>query len=764
MTAWQYTPMALPQALAAILCLIAFVVVMRRRETGALARSLLLMLASHIFWAGAGALEFTATTLWAKILLSQISYIGIVLGPYALLHFTHAYIHDGASPPRIWRVVSGVAAIVILGACWTNSAHGLLWQRVTLVERYDHPFANYERGPFFWVTVGYCYSFMLASSVRLIRHTLRIGGIFSRQSFIILAATLAPWLTSLAYVLRLGPAPELDHTPVGLAFTGLLLTLAVARLRLFEVAHVPSEILFARVPDPVLVIGRDNHLLRANSAAQDRLGLSSDRFGEPLEQALNKEPGLVPTLIERPNEPRWKTIRQVGEVWWEIESGPVGAKSRCRLVLLRDITDQKNTEKRLADALARAEQLRVEADAANAAKSVFLAQVSHDLRTPLHAILGISELLLAGPLDERVRADTATIREAGQMLLRLINDLLDLSRIEAGRIELAYDPFRIEDAIQPVIELLAVKARAKNLALAHTIDPALPPALCGDVDRLRQILVNLGGNAVKFTPHGSITLAAQSEPGALAITVSDTGPGIPADRIPTLFEPFDRGDHLSVQKIEGTGLGLAIARRLALAMGGDIDVSSRLGHGSVFTVRIPIVHADAPIETPGLRAVRGTAPAVRIRAESPLPATTNERAAAPAQTHALRVLLADDQEISRRVSRALLRACGCVVDETPDGPETIEAIRAGTYDVAVLDGQMVAMDGWEVARRLRAGEAGEAARTMPIVALTADLSPEARARWRAADVGTIIPKPGNLRAITAALEPARTAAGKPPVA
>ncbi len=747
MSNWTYTTLALPQTVAAVACLLALVVTLRRRVSGRLAGSLAFMLASHLVWAGAGALEFCAHSLDTKTLLSQISYLGITAGPLALLHFTHAYIDDGALPPRRWRLLAGLLGALVLGLCWTNQTHRLLWSDVTQVEILGHPFAHYHRGPAFWLVVAYCYGFMLASSARLIRHTLRVGGIFSRQSLLILAATLAPWLTSLAYVLRLGPAPELDHTPVGFALSSVLLTLGVTRLRLFEVSHVPADVLFARVPDPVLVIGAGGRLLRANSAAIEQLGASPARFGEPLAETLPAAPGLAAVLLENPADTRWKTTREVAGVWWEIESGPAGASSPARLVLLRDITEQKTAERRLADALARAERLRGEADAANAAKSVFLAQVSHDLRTPLHAILGISDLLRAGQTDARIRADADTIHEAGHILLRLINDLLDLSRIESGRIDLAYEPFRLDEVLTPVVDLLAVKARTKQLTLTHSIDPALPAALCGDADRLRHILFNLAGNAVKFTSTGSITLAVTSSPEGLAFTVADTGPGIPADRLPTLFDPFDRGDAEAVQAIEGTGLGLAIARRITRAFGGDITVASRPGEGSVFTVNIPLLPSDADPEAPGLRRLHGPLPPSRRTGSAPPLPFTAQRPG----DRALRVLLADDQEISRRVSGELLRACGCEVTIARDGAEALALLRVTPHDLAILDGQMRRLNGWDVARRLRSGEAGEAPRLLPILALTADLSPESRDLWRSAGVDQILAKPGGRDALQAAL-------------
>lgn len=737
LTEWQFTPLALPQVFAAVLSLLAGVLVWRRRHFSPLAPPLLFLLLAQFLWAGAGALEFCSADVRAKILLTQISYLGITAGPLSLLYFTYAYLRHGGSPPPLLRVVGVTGFVLILGAAWTNPFHHLLWTEIEPVWRGDALFARYERGPFFWFTVAYCYGIMLLGSVLLTRHSLRIGGVFSRQSLIILLATFAPWSTSIIYVLRIGPMPELDHTPVGFAVTGLLLSLGVLRFHLFDLTPIPAETLFSRIPDPVLVIDSGNRVVRANTAARQRFGLVPSYPGNPIATLLADQPDLVALLRER-SEPRWKHTLAVGEVWWEIESGPVGGRSHSRLILLRDITEQKRAERLLADALARTENLRREADAANAAKSTFLAQVSHDLRTPLHAILGISELMLSGPLDERLRADASTIREAGGILLRLINDLLDLSRIEAGRVDLARETFRLDAAVQPVVELLSVKARAKNLTLSHRLHPGLPTALSGDMDRLRQILFNLVGNAVKFTAAGSVSL--EVHPGlhagrpALFAEISDTGPGIPPDRLASVFEPFERGDAGTRQQ-EGTGLGLAIARSLARAMDGDVTVVSTPDAGSTFTLRLPLLPAHAPAGLPGLR----IAPDDSAPRPSPPPAP----APRPPHGRALRVLLADDQTISRRVSGALLRACGCQVTEVDDGPEALAAV-SPEHDLIVLDGQMQKLDGWDVARLIRAGEAGQTVRDKPILALTADLTPETRVRWLKAGVDIILAKPNSI--------------------
>lgn len=592
---FQLTPLALPQVIASVLCLMAagFIWPLRREAPGA--RWLLIVLGGAILWSLAGAMEFLAATLAGKVFWSQISYVGIVIGPVSLFHFSYVHTRGGASPPRFASAAVVAVGAVILVSAFTNSVHGWLWPEVVPVVRDGRLFALYERGPMFWATVAYCYGFMLASSVMLAAHTLSLGSIFKQQAWIIIVATLAPWLTSIAYVMRLGPRPELDHTPVGFALTGMLLSWAVLRVRLFEIVPVAADTLFQQLPDPALVIDPADRLVRANAAAVRRIGSIGRRIGRPASEFLSMRPGLADAVARSLASSDPVTI-SVDRTWWIIQTSRLdeaGGTPRGHLVLLRDITEQKFAEMALIHAKHDVEQAARDAMAANTAKSNFLAQVSHDLRTPLHAIIGMTEVLRTGHLDPVQRTQVTTIGEAGDALLRLINDLLDLSRIEAGRVDLAHKPFQIDDVLDPIADLLAPTAHRKGIAFAHWVEPGLPGGLRGDTDRLRQALFNLVGNAVKFTDQGGVTVRASREGEHLRVEVSDTGRGIAPEHLPTIFKPFNRGSAEIARGTEGTGLGLAITSRLAEAMGGSVTVRSTVGQGSVFTFDVPIADDTA---------------------------------------------------------------------------------------------------------------------------------------------------------------------------
>ncbi len=345
----------------------------------------------------------------------------------------------------------------------------------------------------------------------------------------------------------------------------------------------------------------------------------------------------------------------------------------------RDITSQKQAEAELRAATAEARRSAAAAERANQAKSAFLAMMSHEIRTPLNGVLGMAQLLQATALDPTQADHIARIGTAGNALLNIINDILDFSKIEAGRLELEAVPFALPETVEDVLQLQRPVAEAKGLALDLGIDAALPPLLLGDPGRVRQVVLNLVSNAVKFTAQGRVSVELAPGPDGIRLCVSDTGIGIPAARQAQLFRPFTQVDASTRRHFGGTGLGLAISRQLVEAMGGTITLQSTEGVGSCFTIHLPLPVATAPARSPA----------------APAPLRDDVGAG-------LRVLLAEDNPVNQLVAVTMLRDAGCEVDVAANGQEALVMASQFPYDLVFMDCHMPVCDGWEATRRIRA--------------------------------------------------------------
>ncbi len=389
-----------------------------------------------------------------------------------------------------------------------------------------------------------------------------------------------------------------------------------------------------------------------------------------------------------------------------------------------DVTEQMQATAELVRA-------RDAAEAATRAKSAFLATMSHEIRTPLNAVIGMADLLLDTPMSGEQRRYAETVRTSGDMLLAVINDILDFSKIEAGNMELERHSFDPRATLAEVIELLAPRAAAKGLGLAAAVDIGVPSRVVGDPTRLRQILVNLVGNAVKFTDQGEVLVRAQcrlrpaDDHLDLALLVSDTGIGIPANRLIRLFHPFSQVDASTTRRYGGTGLGLAICKRLSELMGGTISVQSEPGQGSSFTVILPVGLASAA------------------------PHVVQTRDEAPASFRPLRILLAEDNSVNQQVALHMLKHLGYSADLAADGLAVLRACATNNYDVVLMDVQMPDLDGLEATRRLRAELPPE--RLPRIIAMTATAMAGVRVACLAAGMNDYLSKPVQRVELAAAL-------------
>ncbi|MAB14072.1 MAG: hypothetical protein CMI59_09225 [Parvibaculum sp.] len=403
-------------------------------------------------------------------------------------------------------------------------------------------------------------------------------------------------------------------------------------------------------------------------------------------------------------------------------------KDGRRVAVGADVTELRERERELQAA-------RKAAEAASKAKTTFLANISHEIRTPLNAMLGMAQILGSAKLEDEQREQVAAILDSGQVLMAMLNDLLDLSKIEAGRFEIAPVEKDINVVIHRMMRIWTPRAQEKGISLTSSIDENVPLRLMFDPIRIRQCVSNLLSNAIKFTGKGEVGLRVSAQPleesgmWRIAIAVSDTGIGMDEETIGRLFQPFSQADASIGQTYGGTGLGLAITRQLAELMGGEVTVVSTPGKGSLFTLTLvaeEVAMAAHPAEGE---------------------AGNGELATENGWRDGLRVLIADDHPLNRKLVRLFLEPHGAIVTEISDGDEVLDALRKDEFDIVLLDAHMRRVDGIDAVREIRA--AGEVWSAIPTVILTADAMTGDRARYINAGADGYVAKPIDQRELAA---------------
>jgi PAS domain S-box-containing protein len=528
----------------------------------------------------------------------------------------------------------------------------------------------------------------------------------------------------------------------------------VQTLQARQLAESRFRVIFEQAPLGVaLVDSQTGFILEANRRLCDIIGVPADaligidplRYTHPDDQALSQQHiGALKAGGKASHTFTKRYVRPDGTVVWASVTGaPIQVEAddaRRHLFIVEDISERKRHERELREATEAAE-------AANAAKSEFLAHMSHEIRTPMNAVLGLAQVLAREPLPEHQRDMVARIRAAGQSLLALLNDVLDLSKIEAGQLRLEPRPFQLTQLLANLDSLMGQMARSKGITLRLVPPDAPVPPLLGDGLRLEQVLVNLIGNAIKFTEDGEVVVTVRVTPAPeapdetlrLRCEVSDTGIGIAPEALSRLFAPFTQADGGIGRRFGGTGLGLSICKRLVELMGGEIGVRSEVGQGSTFWFELPMpgAHADA---------LQGT------DAASPPASQTALAIPAPSGPRLVgaQVLVVDDSAMNRDLVERALRLEGATATLAADGQQAVQILRTrpAGFDAVLMDVQMPVMDGLSATRVIRE-ELGLT--LLPIIAFTAGVRNDQQAAARAAGANDILPKPMDLEQMAVVL-------------
>ncbi len=576
-----------------------------RHAAAAMALPMAVMMGSITWWVICYALQISLEDVTHKLIAHRATYLGIVIVPVAWFVFAAQYSQQQAWVTRRNLVLLLIVPAITTVLIWTSEWQTVMWLEDEVADAGSFTVINSVGGPWFWVHAGYSYVLILVGSYFLFRQFARSPRMYQQQLTAVFVSVIVPMI---ANVITIFGGNAVDLTPFAFTITGVALTWGLLRYHLFELVPVAHEAVIASMTDGMIVLDAQERIINVNPAALQIIHKTeAELVGYPVMQ-------VIPLLVNQPETAdafRGEGMI-VGEVYAPRDGKPryldVRVSPLCdeqgrltgRVVVFRDVTERKQAEQRIQEQntvlMATNHELalaRIQAEQATQLKSQFLANMSHELRTPMTAIIGYTEVQLAGmtgPLNQEQEDFQKRVLANAEHLLALINDILDLSKIESGRMDMIRRPFVVREWLDDIVRQTQVLATDKKLRYEVEFDETLAEMIVGDAARLKQIVINLLSNAVKFTDEGGVTLAvAQNDADSWKIVVTDTGIGIPPHMQETVFEEFRQVDNSSRRRHGGTGLGLAIVRRLVLMMNGTIRLKSEVDKGTTFTVIVPYV-------------------------------------------------------------------------------------------------------------------------------------------------------------------------------
>jgi PAS domain S-box-containing protein len=588
----QNTPIFIPWFISVTLTFLMGIYALRfRRQLAAIPFIAMCFLAT--LWAGTYIFELGSTSLSIKIWAVKIGYIGVIGVPLSWTAFALAYSGHGHWLTRRNILLALLFPIVTLIVIWTTDFHRWFFTEFdTIVDETSGLVLIWNpQGWWFWLHAVYIYGILVFGTFFLAREYLNKRDVYRSQILINLLAILLPWISNGIVIAGCMPV-RIDITSVMFSLSILILGWGFLRYRLLDIVPVAHRAVFDSISDAVIVLDPHLRVVELNPAALELFDLNENlAIGKPFNDVFQSYIQLDEKALRRHGYHREIILENHGHAtrWLDLNISSLrnpSGQSGGQIVTLRDVTDLKENESALAIA-------RDQAMQAGNFKSQLLANVSHELRTPLGVVLGYTDLMARksyGDLNEKQITILGRIRDSTQYLDGLVSELLDQAQLDSGKLKLAETSFEPREVFIPTCNQLSVLAEAKKLSFHFDFSEDIPVVIVGDSQRLKQILVNLISNAVKFTEEGGITVKiCRSSPDEWKMQVSDTGPGIPPDSIKTIFEPFKQLPEAARVLRKGYGLGLSITKQLIKLMGGEITLESRVGIGTTFTVTLPLV-------------------------------------------------------------------------------------------------------------------------------------------------------------------------------
>lgn len=641
--------------------------------------------------------ELLAQTKEEAVLATKIEYLGAIWISLCYCGFIYSYCYEKVSE-KLFQVLFTIN-VLVLAAIFTGDMHTLYWQKIEWVtDRGAHSYLRMTYGPIYWVflLISCMLPYSLAVYTVVRAAILKAGRIAGRRYGVFIPLMIFPMLALAAYVMKY--TLVYDFTPITMGIELSLVVILVWSRKNYDFAQLAADLVLRSMDDGVITLNEKKQIVSYNQAAAEIFTeLSFQTVGDSIEDmedfpenVLSSEEKLQFSLNNRYYESHTRKI--VGK----------NGKHQGYVILVLDETEERKYIEEI-------KQVREQAERANAAKSEFLANMSHEIRTPMNAIVGLSDIIMEESRGRNVYGYACDIKSASQNLLAIINDILDLSKVEAGKMELVPVDYYVKRLVGEVMNIMDIAASQHGLLLKCEYDTSIPSVYQGDEGRIKQILINLLNNAVKFTKEGYVKLSVKGspsgEPGVekLIFRVEDTGCGIKQEDLERIFQVFSQVDSKKQKGVEGTGLGLSITKRFVQLMKGSIEVESVYGKGSVFTVTLPqkIVNSRTLAEV------------------DELSVTKESEEAETFVVNNYRVLVVDDNLINRKVAVGFLKNYGFELSEAASGLEAIELVKRTKFNLIFMDHMMPEMDGVEAVKHIRQ-ECGVNGRTPVIIALTAN--------------------------------------------